>query len=146
MRRAPAVLSATIAGTAGVLAFHPHTPARTATPSAQVAPAGPGSRTATGAAVPTPYGDAQVRVTVRNGKLVAVEAVRLQGNDPRSVRISSYAAPILRQEVLTQQTAAVDAVSGATYTSASYEQSLQSALDKLDFRAPNGSRATLQVP
>jgi uncharacterized protein with FMN-binding domain len=57
-----------------------------------------------------------------------------------------YAAPILRQEVLTQQTAAVDAVSGATYTSASYEQSLQSALDKLDFRAPNGSRATLHVP
>jgi uncharacterized protein with FMN-binding domain len=48
--------------------------------------------------------------------------------------------------VLKAQTAAGDAVSGATHTSASYEQSLQSALDKLNFRAPDGTRATLQVP
>ena len=40
----------------------------------------------------------------------------------------------------------VDAVSGATYTSASYTQSLQSALDKLGFKAADGSVATLQVP
>jgi uncharacterized protein with FMN-binding domain len=143
MRRAPVVLTATVAGTAAVLGFHAHAPARTATAAAQVASAGPGGRTATGAAIPTPYGDAQVRVTIRNGKIVKLEALQLQGNDPRSVQISSYAAPILRQEVLKAQSAAVDAVSGATYTSASYEQSLQSALDKLNFNAP---RATLQVP
>ena len=40
----------------------------------------------------------------------------------------------------------LDAVSGATFTSASYDQSLQSALDKLGFKPADGSRATLQVP
>ena len=42
--------------------------------------------------------------------------------------------------------ASLVAVSGATYTSASYTQSLQSALDKLGFKASDGSVATLQVP
>jgi uncharacterized protein with FMN-binding domain len=87
-----------------------------------------------------------MRVTIKNGKIVAIDALQLQGNDPRSVQISSSAAPILQQEALTAQTAAVDAVSGATYTSASYTQSLQSALGKLGFKAPDGSVATLQVP
>jgi FMN-binding domain len=76
----------------------------------------------------------------------AAQAFELQGNDPKSFQISSSAEPILQQEVLTDQTAAVDAVSGATFTSASYEQSLQSALDKLGFKAADGSRATLQIP
>jgi Na+-transporting NADH:ubiquinone oxidoreductase subunit NqrC len=70
----------------------------------------------------------------------------LQGNDPKSVQISSSAEPILRQEARARQTAAVDAVSGATITSASYEASLQSALDKLGFTAADGSRAGAQIP
>lgn len=168
MRRSPIVLAATIAGTAGVLAFHPKTPAvqpatastaptssTTTTTSASGSGSGSGSSgsgssgssgTATGDAVATRYGNAQVRVTVKNGKITKVEALQLQGNDPRSVQISSSAAPILQQEVLTKQSADVDAVSGATYTSASYEQSLQSALDKLGYKAPDGSVASLQVP
>jgi uncharacterized protein with FMN-binding domain len=159
MRRSPIVLAATAAGTAGVLAFHAHSPAvQTATAAATATPVptttsakskskpSGASGTATGAAVDTRYGAAQVRVTVRNGKIVKLEALQLQGNDPRSVEISSSAEPVLQQEALAQQTAAVDAVSGATYTSASYEQSLQSALDKLGFKAADGSRATLQVP
>ena len=158
MRRAPIVLAATVAGTAGVLAFHPHAPtARVTTPAATATASATPSRrtttaskrvsgTATGDAVPTQYGDAQVRVTVRRGKIVRVEALQLQGNDPRSLAISSSAEPILQQEVLSGQTAGVDAVSGATFTSASYLQSLQSALDKLGFKAADGSRATLQVP
>ena len=60
--------------------------------------------------------------------------------------ISSSAEPILQQEALSAQSAAIDAVSGATFTSASYDQSLQSALDKLGFKAADGSVATLQVP
>ena len=152
MRRAPVVITATIAGTAGVLAFHAHTPAvRTAT--AVVASATPSStskssaaNSATGDAIDTQYGAAQVRVTVSNGKITKVEALQLQGNEPRSVEISSSAEPILQQEVLAAQTADVDAVSGATFTSASYAQSLQSALDKLGFKTADGSRATLQVP
>jgi uncharacterized protein with FMN-binding domain len=152
MRRAPIVLSATVAGTAGVLAFHAHAPATRAVTAAAAAttPApsvgGATGGTATGAAVATQYGDAQVRVTVRNGKIVRIVALQLQGNDPRSVEISSSAEPILQQEVLSRQTADVDAVSGATFTSASYTQSLQSALDKLGFKAADGSTATLQVP
>ena len=138
MRRAPIVLTATVAGTAGVLAFHPHSPAvqpTAAAPTATVKHSAGGSGTATGDAVDTRYGPAQVRVTVKHGKITAVDAVELQGGDPRSQAISSYAEPILRQEVLSAQTAAVDAVSGASYTSESYLQSAQSALDKLGYKA-----------
>jgi uncharacterized protein with FMN-binding domain len=159
MRRSPIVLTATIAGTTGVLAFHAHAAVQSATASStstRSAPtssgassgsgSGTGSGTAAGDPVDTRYGAAQVRVTVRNGKIVTIEALQLQGNDQRSVEISSSAEPTLQQEALTKQSADVDAVSGATFTSASYEQSLQSALDKLGFKAPDGSRATLQVP
>ncbi len=153
MRRSPIVLVATVAGTAGVLAFHPHAATvrtaagtSTASPSSRVTTSSAGTRTATGDAVDTQYGSAQVRVTVEHRKIVKVEALQLQGTDPRSVMISSSAEPILQQEVLAQHTADVDAVSGATFTRASYTQSLQSALDKLGFKASDGSRATLQVP
>jgi uncharacterized protein with FMN-binding domain len=156
MRRSPVVLAATVAGTAGVLAFHPHSPAvQPSTASSPPTPASGGSGsgsstaasgTATGNAVETKYGPAQVRVTVQGGKIVSVEAVQLQDDDSRSVQISSSAAPILQQEALTRQSAAIDAVSGASFTSASYAQSLQSGLDKLGFQAPDGSRATMQVP
>jgi uncharacterized protein with FMN-binding domain len=137
MRRAPIVLTATVAGTAGVLAFHPHSPVvqpATANATASVKTAGGG--TATGDAVDTQYGPAQVKVTVKAGRITALQAVELQRDDPRSQAISAYAEPILRQEVLSAQTAAVDAVSGATYTSESYLQSAQSALDKLGYKAP----------
>jgi uncharacterized protein with FMN-binding domain len=164
MRRAPIVIGATVAGTAGVLAFHAQAPtvptataAAVAMTSAATTPtttsgtstssgSSTASGTATGAAIDTQYGAAQVRVTVRNGTIVKLEALQLQGNDPRSVQISGSAAPVLQEEVLAKQTAAVDAVSGATFTSASYMQSVQSALDKLGFKAADGSRATLQVP
>jgi uncharacterized protein with FMN-binding domain len=156
MRRSPIVLAATVAGTAGVLSFHPHAapvqtataaaPAATATPSATATAKGTVSGTATGEAVATQYGNAQVKVTVSGGRITAIQALQLQGDDPRSVQISSYAEPILQQEALSKQTSAIDAVSGATFTSASYAQSLQSALDKLGFKAADGSATTLQVP
>jgi uncharacterized protein with FMN-binding domain len=163
MRRSPLVLAATIAVTAGVLAFHPQAPAvqnakasaaPTSTPAATAAASATASSggsqgvsgTATGSAVDTQYGAAQVRATVKNGKIVKLEAVQLQSNDPHSQQISSSAAPVLQQEILSKQSAAVDAVSGASFTSASYVQSVQSALDKLGFKAADGSRATLQVP
>ena len=93
----------------------------------------------------TRYGSAQVRVTVSNGKIVKVEAVQLQNSDAKSQQISSYAEPVLQQSVLAKQTAAVDTVSGATYTSLSYEASLQSALDKIGFKAPAGTVASTDV-
>jgi uncharacterized protein with FMN-binding domain len=168
MRRSPIVLAATIAGTAGVLAFHPHAPAAqtataaTTTPSASASSAattsasasssagsgssGSGSGTATGDAIDTRYGPVQVKVTVAGGKITDIQGVVLTGDDPRSAQISSSAEPTLKQEALSKQSADIDAVSGATFTSAGYAQSLQSALDKLGFKAADGSRATLQVP
>jgi uncharacterized protein with FMN-binding domain len=72
----------------------------------------------------------QLRVTVSGGKITKVEALQLPGSDPKSSQISSYAAPLLQQSALTKQSANIDAVSGATYTSAGYKTALQSALDK----------------
>ena len=59
-----------------------------------------------------------------------VTALQLPDGDPRSSQISQYAEPYLRQSVLQAQSAAIDMVSGATYTSQAYAQSLQSALDQ----------------
>src|SRR4051812_45958805 len=159
MRRAPIILTATAAGLAAVLSFDAHqpmlgaaattssaAPMPTATPEATVGSSQSSGGTATGDAVDTRYGAAQVKVTVKDGKITAIEALQLQGNDPKSVQISSYAEPLLRQSALAKQSADVDAVSGATFTTASYEQSLQSALDKLGFKAADGSRATATVP
>jgi uncharacterized protein with FMN-binding domain len=166
LRRAPIVLTATVAGVAGVLSFQAHEPSlpraaaaatATTTPtpgaSGSAAPSGSGgsagssaSGTATGDAVVTRYGNAQVRVTVANGRITGIEALQLQGNDPKSVQISSSAEPLLRQSALAKQSADVDAVSGATITSASYEASLQSALDKLGFEAADGSRGSSEIP
>jgi uncharacterized protein with FMN-binding domain len=104
-----------------------------------------GTHTATGKAVDTVYGAAQVKVTVTDGKITKVEAVQLQSADPKSVQISNYAAPILAQSALTKQSGDIDTVSGATYTSASYEASLQSALDKLGFEAADGSKGSTET-
>lgn len=147
MARAPYVLTATVVGTAGLLAFHPHAPAaRLTTASKAPVITSPTARTATGDSISTRYGSAQVSVTVDKGKIVAIQPLQLQDSDSKSVEISSFAAPLLEQSALAKQSADVDVVSGATYTSASYSQSLQSALDKLGYSAPDGSRATLQVP
>lgn len=164
MRRAPIVVSATVAGVAAVLAFHAHpaavpvaaaTSSATAPPSAgstgsasassSAASASSAGTSVLGVAMSTRYGPAQVRVTVSGGRIVKVDAVALQNADRKSVEISSFAEPVLRQSVLTKLTAAVDAVSGATYTSLSYEGSLQSALDKLGFKAADGSVASTDM-
>ena len=71
----------------------------------------------------------QVSVTISAGAITDVTALQLTDHDGRSVQISNYAAPILRSEVLSAQSANVQSVSGATYTSTGYLQSLQSALD-----------------
>jgi uncharacterized protein with FMN-binding domain len=174
MRRAPIVLTTTVAGMAAVLSFKAREPdvssavalapattsttpkATTTTPSTSTTTTTPsttpkassstGTHTALGDAIATRYGNAQVRVTVQDGRITDVQAVQLQGNEPKSVQISGAAAPQLRQSALTKQTAAIDAVSGATITSASYEASLQSALDKLGFKAADGSRGSSTIP
>ena len=89
-----------------------------------------GSGTATGTLIDTFYGPVQVQVTVANGKITTIVAVQLPTGG-RSGRIAQYAAPILQAEALAAQSASIDFVSGATYTSDGYQRSLQSALDQI---------------
>jgi len=80
--------------------------------------------------VNTRYGPVQVQVTLSGGQLVEVVALELPNERPRSAAISTRAAPVLRREALASQGTHVDTVSGATYTSEGYAESLQAALDR----------------
>lgn len=88
-----------------------------------------GTRTVAGSLISTRYGPVQVQVTISNGKVTAITAVALPSGG-RSGMISQYAAPILTGEALAAQSAKIDLVSGATYTSLGYEKSLQAALNQ----------------
>jgi len=83
-----------------------------------------------GKVVETRYGPVQVQAQVSGGKLVDVAVVQYPDGDGKSLRINSRALPTLRSEALSAQSANVDTVSGATYTSDGYARSLQSALDE----------------
>ncbi|WP_345371867.1 FMN-binding protein [Frondihabitans cladoniiphilus] len=108
--------------------------ASTATPSASATatPAAGSSVSGTfdGATTETRFGPVQVEIVVSAGKITDVVALQLTNEGGRSVEISNYAAPILRTEALSAQSAKIQSVSGATYTSEGYVTSLQSALDK----------------
>jgi uncharacterized protein with FMN-binding domain len=88
-----------------------------------------GTTTSTGDAVTTRWGIVQVRITVRNGKITASEAVQYPDSNGHDRQINAYALPILGQEAVAAQSARIDSVSGATVTSDGYLQSLQSAID-----------------
>ncbi|NEM90083.1 FMN-binding protein [Galbitalea soli] len=88
------------------------------------------TKTYTGNVIDTQWGTVQVEIKVKAGKITDVVALKLTDVGGRSVEISNYAAPILRQEVLAAQSANVAAVGGATYTTDGYLQSVQSAIDK----------------
>lgn len=88
------------------------------------------SGTFAGDTTQTQYGPVQVQITVANGKITDVTALQLTDQGGRSVQISAQAAPILRQEALQAQSAKIQSVSGATFTSEGYTTSLQSAIDK----------------
>jgi uncharacterized protein with FMN-binding domain len=92
------------------------------------------SRSVSGAAIDTPYGIVQVQVQVQGSKITNVKFLQLTAFDGRSAEINNAAAPILLQETLTAQNAHIDTVSGASYTSAGYTQSLQSALDQVGIK------------
>ena len=87
-------------------------------------------KTYTGQAVTTRYGIVQVKATVAGGSITDVAFVQLTAFDPHSQQINSQAGPQLLQETLQKQDARIDTVSGASYTSEGYRESLQSALDK----------------
>ncbi|MBX3100539.1 MAG: FMN-binding protein [Salinibacterium sp.] len=109
------------------------TPLPSATATAAPVAAGPADGTYTGSSVNTPFGSVQVAVTLSGGTITDVTAVHLTDADGRSRQISNYAAPMLRSEVLSSQSAHVSNVGGATYTTRGYLQSVQSALDQAGF-------------
>ena len=85
--------------------------------------------TVQGAVVGTRWGAVQVQVTITGGTITDVTALQLPSGDRHSWDISSRAEPVLRRSALAIQGAEIDIVSGATYTSLAYAQSLQAALD-----------------
>ncbi|MFL9655740.1 FMN-binding protein [Streptomyces sp. PB17] len=91
--------------------------------------AGQGTQVLTGDAAQTQYGPVQVRVTVSGGRITDVEALQAPKGG-RSDQVTADAVPKLNRAAVAAGTADIDAVSGATYTSAGYTQSLQSALDR----------------
>lgn len=162
MKRTPIVVTATVAGLAGVLAFHtspseiklapsagttgPLTgQAGTASPPAGGPSSGPtpgsspspspspsvkgGTRTVDGPAVNYSYGVLSVSVTVSGRKIVKVGIASLNDDDEfRSEQIDQQAIPILEQQAMQAQSAKIQGVSGASYTSAGFQTSLQAAL------------------
>ena len=164
MRRAPIVVTSTVAGLAAVLGFHTHSPqgirvgtaaagggttgaggnasnsAPTTAPStpstSSAAPASSGTapRSATGSFIQYRYGDIQLQVTVSGSRITKVSVAQEDSTDPRSQMINSEAIPMLQDQTMSAQSANIDGISGATYTSEAYAQSLQSALDKLGVR------------
>jgi uncharacterized protein with FMN-binding domain len=104
-------------------------PAVTSTPSPTPTNRG-ADGTFTGTDVPTIYGDVQVRIVVSGGRLSDVRALQLPSDRARSAEISQYAGPALRSEAIRAQSANVDIVSGATYTSEAYAESLNAALQQ----------------
>ena len=149
MRRALFALSGTIVGLVMLLSFKTHPAAVTTPPAALGTPApdtaggaspsptsasgstaSGGSKTVTGEAAQTRYGPVQVQITVSGGTVTSVTAVDYPQNDPRDAQINSFAIPQLNQEATAAKSSNIDIVSGATYTSQGYIQSLQSALDQ----------------
>lgn len=142
-RRVLLASAATVSGMVLLLSLKPHTspalaagtsssaPASSAagaTPGTTRAPA-TGTRTVTGDTAETRWGPVRVRVTLGGGELTDVTAVNYPHDNPRDQEINAYALPQLRREALSAQSARIDTVSGATYTSDGYRRSLQSALD-----------------
>jgi uncharacterized protein with FMN-binding domain len=159
MKRIVFSVAGTVLGLVALLSFKSHShplqaagplPSAGLPPSSSSAPTGsptsgtttsapprPGSgttRTIAGQAVETRYGVVQVQVVVSGSTIRNVSLLQLTAYDDRSQQINQAAAPILLQETLAAQNSHIDTVSGATYTSAGYIESLQSALDQAGLR------------
>ncbi|MGW2870730.1 FMN-binding protein [Kitasatospora sp. NPDC001225] len=157
MRRAVVTSAATAAGVVLLLSLKPHEaagpapvigsgagtgsgsgtgsdvsqPSEAPAPSSSASAAGTGAtRKVSGDTVNTRYGPVQVQVTLAGSRITAVDVVKYPNSERRDREINSSALPVLNQEAISAQSAAIDVVSGATYTSDGYVRSLQSALDR----------------
>jgi uncharacterized protein with FMN-binding domain len=152
MRRAILAITGTIAGLVALLSFKSHAPSiptstvggTSGVSSSPTSEAGPGAvvptgnqagglssgeTTLTGQAANTVYGPVQIQLIVREHKIVKVSILQQPQGTIHDLQIGQFAFPQLISETLSAQSAKIDAVSGASYTSQGYIQSLQSALD-----------------
>jgi uncharacterized protein with FMN-binding domain len=156
MRRVILAVTGTIAGLVALLSFKAHVPtvpvaattgtgggsstssSSSSSSSARTIPgefqsvAGtltPGETTVTGKVASTAYGPVQIELVVKSHKIVKVAVLEQPTNTIHDIQIGEFAFPKLISETLAAQNAKVDAVSGASYTSAGYIASLQSAVD-----------------
>ncbi len=121
--------------TAGPTTTAPSTSASTTSVPSTSAPstsAPSTSKVVDGPAASTPYGPYQVEVTIDSGRITGVTFIRTP-RDPQSMAIVRYALPRLTSQTLSNQSGKVQFISGATYTSAAYQKSLQAALDAVGF-------------
>jgi uncharacterized protein with FMN-binding domain len=150
MRRVILAVTGTIAGLVALLSFKAHVPtvpvastsgtggSSTSSSSSRTIPGefqsavGPltaGETTITGKVGNTVYGPVQIELVVKSHRIVKVAVLEQPTNTIHDIQIGEFAFPKLISETLTAQNAKVDAVSGASYTSAGYISSLQSAVD-----------------
>ena len=129
--------AATASGTGAGSTAAAKTTASTAASSAstRAESATPAARTVTGSLATDQYGQLQVKLSVKNGRITKVGFTTFVANDGHSVQIDQSAAPVLIRETIAAQSAQIQGVSGATYTSNAYQQSLQAAIDKAGLKA-----------
>jgi uncharacterized protein with FMN-binding domain len=160
MKPAPMVIAGTVMGLAGLLSFNStavklslgalppatsppgSTPTTTTTtqhsggstppPTTPTTAAPTTTRSATGEATNYSFGILSVKVTVSGSKITNISIASIDdGGNPRSAYIDQASIPLLEQQALSAQSASIQGVSGASYTTAGFDQSLQSALTKL---------------
>jgi len=107
----------------------------TSTSTTQAGPTAPTSasgatRTSDGPTIDTRYGPVQVEAVLQGSKLIDVKVLQYPSDRRRSQEINDQALPMLHDQAMSAQSAQIDGVSGATYTSSGYAQSLQAALDQ----------------
>jgi uncharacterized protein with FMN-binding domain len=88
------------------------------------------SGTFTGDPVNTRFGPVQVQITVSNGRITSAKGLTYPMSSGTDQYINSQAIPLLIQETLQAQSANIQSVGGASYTSTGWYYSLQSALSK----------------
>jgi len=148
------VLAGTVAGFLGVVGFHkspssaalspvaPQPSGKASAPAAgsggQATSGGPAEPTGTASATGTMeqygYGELSARVTISGGHISAISVPVLKTAEQYSQQLAQQVIPMLRKEVLAAQSAHIQAVSGATYTSEAYATSVQAALDQVHFK------------
>jgi uncharacterized protein with FMN-binding domain len=158
MRRVPAAAASAAAGLTAIVSLHAMQaptalvtlPGSTTLPTTKpggtgpTAPTGPttsttqpapgSSTSAVGSLVQYGYGQLSVKVTASGSRIVDVSVVNLQTAESYSQQLAQQVIPMLRGEVISAQSAQINGISGATYTSQAYAQSLQSALTKLHLK------------